>query len=342
MNLKIVIALSSLLFVLPAFWPDTATQAATITVEVGGDPNCKVSGTGSSVNIAMTCPNPTNPTVTIAPKSTSNGDGTARVETLGSETSSDLLRIANAKITANQALNNFHIIFYRDAPAGPDTANGNVFYKLWLYGTIFGAGNSLTASATVEHPFPNPSQTLAVGPKTVTATAFNTSAQAVQWTPVPMAATRKLKVDLAITLAAGMVLDLGNYVKLVNQASADNGGEGHKWLISTTGGTTERYFEKRASLTEDGMVRKEAQVQLFMDSNWDHLSQELAQGHGEYLVSLASLLEVSPADYPSFFSLAQHHYAELSRRGQVDPQEMLQLLEQSRNAPMNVASIPQP
>jgi hypothetical protein len=336
MNLKIVIALISILFVLATFWPDAGTQAATITVEVGSDASCTRAGTGTSVNIEMNCP-AQNTVVKIERKNTSYA---ARVEILGTPTSQDIIRITNAKITAMQALTNYHIVFYRDDPAGPNTANGNVFYKLWLVGTIFGAGNSLTASATVEHPMP--SAPVAVGTKTVTNASFNTSAQAVQWTQVPMAGTRKLKVDLSITLAQGAVLDLGSWVKLANQASADEGGEGHNWLISTTGETTNKWFVESASLTEDGLVKKEAQVHLFMDSNWDHLSQEFAQGHGEYLVSLASLLDVAPTDYPSFCSLAQHHYAELSRSGQVDPQEMLQLLEQSRISPMSVASVSQP
>ena len=153
--------------------------------------------------------------------------------------------------------------------------------------------------ATVEHPMP--STPVPVGTKTVTG-PFNTSAQAVQWTQFPMGQTRNLKVDLAITLAQGQVLDLGNYVKLVNQASGDNGDEGHNWFLMTTDETTQKLFVKTASLTEDGLVKKEAQVHLFMDSNWDHLSHEFAQGHGEYLASLASLLDVAPANYPSFFS----------------------------------------
>ncbi len=153
---------------------------------------------------------------------------------------------------------------------------------------------------------------------------------------------RKLKVDLSITLAQGKVLDLGNFVRLADQAMADPGetGDSHIWFFSTTGETTEKWFGKTASLTEDGLVKKEALVQLFLDSNWSSLTQEFAQGHGEYLASLASLMGVSPPDHPSFFAMAQQQYAELSGKGEVDPQEMLQLLEQSRGVPISIASIP--
>ena len=337
MNLKIVIALSTILLIIPAFWPDGVTQAATITVEVGGDATCtKTSlGTDTWVDIAMSCPT-TNPKVTIAPKSTTGltPANLARVEVLGTDTSTDVLRLTNAKITAIQALNNFHITFHRNDPRLPDTAVARVYYKVWLNGTI-PAGNSLTASATVEHPVG--STPVLVGTKTVTG-AFNTSANAVQWTQA-LNNTRILKVDLVITLAQGKTLDLGNWVRLADQPSGDEDtNTGGNWFAATT----EKLFVKSAFLTEDGLVKKEAQVHLFMDSNWDHLSQECAQGHGEYLASLASLLDVAPANHPSFFDLAQHQYAELSRRGQVEPEEMLQLIAQSPLAPMSVVSISQP
>lgn len=335
MNLKTVIALSTILLIIPAFWPDGVTQAATITVEMGGDATCTKSGTGNWVDIGGPCPT-TNPKVIIAPKSTTGSPpaNLARVEVLGTDTSTDVLRLTNAKITANQALNNFHITFRRDDPRLPDTAITSVYYKVWLNGTI-PAGNSLTASATVEHPVG--STPVLVGTKTVTG-AFNTSANAVQWTQA-LNNTRILKVDLVITLAQGKTLDLGNWVRLADQPSGDeDSNTGGNWFAATT----EKFSVKSAYLTEDGLVKKEAQVHLFMDSNWDHLSQDLAQAHGEYLASLASLLDIAPTNYPSFSSLAQHQYAELSRRGQVDPEEMLQLLAHSTLTPMSVANVSQP
>jgi Protein of unknown function (DUF3015) len=330
MSVKSILVLASLLFLIPAFWLDEVAQAATITVQVGdtGHSDCNPSSTGSYVNIAMTCKDSMgNPMVTIAPKSTTGTApaNLARVETAGSDTSSDILRITNARITAEQQLTNYHIIFYRDAPAGPDTANRNVFYKLWLSGTIptVPAGQSLNASATVEHPIP--STPLVVGQKTVTG-VFNTSAPAVQWTQSPMAQTRKLKVDLAITLAPGKVLDLGNHVRLADQALADDDTDCTSWwCIFTTSRTRSHEFVGEP---------KEARVHSFIDSNWNNLLQEFAQGHGEHLASLASLLEIPPSGYSTFFNMAQQQYAELSRTGKVDRLEMLQLLTRA----VNVAS----
>ena len=147
-----------------------------------------------------------------------------------------------------------------------------------------------------------------------------------------MSNPRLLKVDLTITLVAGGHLDIGGggWVKLASQPSNDSCW--YCWLISST---------IRSELTEERLVLKEHQAPLFMASNWDNLTQEFAQGHGEYLASLASLLEIPPADYSSFFKLAQDRYAELSRTGQVDPQEMLQLLVQSKVGPVSIASLPQ-
>lgn len=328
MNLRWTVALSPILLGLTVCWFDMTASAATITVEVGGDPSCTKSGTGNSVDIAMNCPS-ANPMITIAPKST----GAARVEVTGDPSQTDILRITNAVLTAKQNLSNYHIIFYRDDPAVPDTAQGAVWYKLWLKGTI-PPGNSLTGLGTVEHPVG--STPVPVGTKTVTG-VFDTSASAVQWTQA-LNQTRKIKVDLTINLASGRSLDLGNWVRLASQPSGDENRDDHIWMFSTTGETTDKWFgEKTASLTEDGLVKKEEMVNLFFDSNWNNLTEDFARGHGEYLSSLASLLEIPRGDHSPFFDLAQQHYAHLSEKGQVDPYEMLQLLERIGPAPLNLA-----
>lgn len=302
MNFKVVIAMSFLFLSIVFALLPSQVRAATITVEIGGDPSCTRTGVGTSVAIAMSCP-ATNPVVTIE----DNG-GPARVEILGTDTNTDILRITNTRIIAKQALNNFHIVFYRDDPPVPDTAIGSVFYKLKLNGFI-PAGNSLTATGFVAHPVG--SAPVPVGMKTVTG-PFNTSASAVQWTQA-LNSARLLMVDMKINLAKDQVLNLANWVQLNNQASADRDQDNsHIWLFSTTGQTTNKLFGKNASLTEQAAMTNEAAINLFIHSNWASLSQEVAQGRGEHLGALASLLSIPQSDHVSFFRWSQERYADFS------------------------------
>ena len=63
--------------------------------------------------------------------------------------------------------------------------------------------------------------------------------------------------------------------------------------------------------TEDGVPKAEYRVHVFVAANLDNLKSDVARGEGEYLASLAELLEVPPGRQPEFFALAQHGYPSL-------------------------------
>ena len=61
----------------------------------------------------------------------------------------------------------------------------------------------------------------------------------------------------------------------------------------------------------NGVIYREKEQEVFVAVNFDSLSQEMAQGHGANLQSLAALMGCSTAAYPEFARMTQDKYAEL-------------------------------
>lgn len=79
-------------------------------------------------------------------------------------------------------------------------------------------------------------------------------------------------------------------------AATTNGTSANQWFALTSG---------TAGCDPDTVVSNEFQRKVFVASNMDNLSQDMAQGRGEHLDALASLLYISEQDKPGFFSLTQ-------------------------------------
>jgi hypothetical protein len=79
------------------------------------------------------------------------------------------------------------------------------------------------------------------------------------------------------------------------------------WLCSTTY-TTAQAFGCPSCVTEDGMPRQSAKASLFVQAHWEDLHQEVAQGRGEHLASLASLLNVPQDQEQEFNTIYQEEY----------------------------------
>ena len=62
-------------------------------------------------------------------------------------------------------------------------------------------------------------------------------------------------------------------------------------------------------------------------ATFEDLGQEMAQGQGEHLASLATLLGISEQDQPAFFALVQEKYTSLMESGRTTPLAMLQALQ---------------
>lgn len=146
---------------------------------------------------------------------------------------------------------------------------------------------------------------------------------------------KKLVMSAAITLAA---LPLG--------ASAD-GGAGCGWgsmvfqgqsgafahiIATTTNGTSfNQWFgltTGTAGCDPTTVVRNDFQREEFVASNLDNLSQEMAQGSGDHLDSLAAIMGIAEEDRTKFYSLTQQRFDHLMSSARKGSQEMLSALDQ--------------
>lgn len=70
-------------------------------------------------------------------------------------------------------------------------------------------------------------------------------------------------------------------------------------------------------------VKNEQQGETFVASNMDTLAVEMAQGNGDHLAALASILGVADQDKSAFFSLAKDQYEPLFSATGATPSDVL-------------------
>ena len=86
-------------------------------------------------------------------------------------------------------------------------------------------------------------------------------------------------------------------------SAATTNGTSYNQLFGLTSGT--------AGCNPNSVVSNEYQRKAFVASNMDNITQEIAQGQGNHLVSLASLMGVSEQDRTQFLTLAKANSSEL-------------------------------
>jgi len=103
---------------------------------------------------------------------------------------------------------------------------------------------------------------------------------------------------------------------------------------TTPTGTTKDMFDMTSSTTGrgwftiDGQVKAEYKAAAFAHFNQESLLEDMARGEGEYLNSMATLLDVPRERHAAFRSMAQNQYAEVARSSSGDPSIVLQSLVQ--------------
>ena len=101
-------------------------------------------------------------------------------------------------------------------------------------------------------------------------------------------------------------------------------------LMATTNGTfgsnTFGISFGTSGCTNDGKWMAEQKVTMFAEINFENLSQEMAQGRGEHLTSLATLMGVPADQQPAFFALTQEQYTSLIQSGETAPVAMIKAL----------------
>jgi len=78
--------------------------------------------------------------------------------------------------------------------------------------------------------------------------------------------------------------------------------------------------------TNDGQVWASEKVNVFTAMNFDNLAQEMAQGQGEHLTSLATLLGIPEENHQAFFAMTQENYTILVQAGETSPKAVVKAL----------------
>ncbi|ULA62737.1 MAG: Orotate phosphoribosyltransferase (Modular protein) [Nitrospira sp.] len=78
--------------------------------------------------------------------------------------------------------------------------------------------------------------------------------------------------------------------------------------------------------TNDGKFWTQEKVNVFAALNFDNLAQDMAQGQGEHLASLATLMGIPAAQQPAFFAMTQEKYASLMAAGETSPVALVKAL----------------
>ena len=101
-------------------------------------------------------------------------------------------------------------------------------------------------------------------------------------------------------------------------------------MMATTNGTfgsqTFGISSGTSGCTNDGVIMKSKHVNLASRA-FESLAEDMAQGHGEHLTSLATLLGVPDEAQPEFFALVQEKYALLVGSDDTTAITMLQALQ---------------
>ena len=76
----------------------------------------------------------------------------------------------------------------------------------------------------------------------------------------------------------------------------------------------------------NGKVWAEEKTRVFASINFENLSQEMAQGQGEHLASLATLMGVPSEQHAAFFAMTQERYTSLVKTGESSPVAMVKAI----------------
>ena len=105
---------------------------------------------------------------------------------------------------------------------------------------------------------------------------------------------------------------------------------GPQVLMATTNGTfgttTFGISSGTSGCTSDGKVWADQKTTMFAQLNFENLTQEMAQGQGEHLASLATLMGVPAEHQAAFFAMTQERYTSLVKTGEASPIAMVKAI----------------
>lgn len=100
-------------------------------------------------------------------------------------------------------------------------------------------------------------------------------------------------------------------------------------LMVTTNGTGMNTFAistGTSGCTNDGKILSEHKPTVFASLNFDALTADMAQGQGEHLASLATLMGVPAERHGEFFAMTQERYTSLVQAGEASPVALVKSL----------------
>ena len=104
-------------------------------------------------------------------------------------------------------------------------------------------------------------------------------------------------------------------------------------MMATTNGTfgsqTFGISSGTSGCTNDGHIMAEHKVTMFASINFENLSQEMAQGQGEHLASLATLMNIPEENHPEFFAMTQTQYTTFLESGKTSPEAVVTALHEA-------------
>ena len=103
-------------------------------------------------------------------------------------------------------------------------------------------------------------------------------------------------------------------------------------LLNMTGYNTFAISSGTSGCTDDGRWWAENKTTMFAELNSDALAQEMAQGGGEHLASLATLLGVPQEQHSAFFAMTQERYTALTQAGEVSTVAMIKAINDAISA----------
>jgi|CXWL01.1.fsa_nt_gi hypothetical protein len=300
----------------------------------------------------------------------SGGKATIEIPTTDNpaDSSLDTLRLINAQIVAVTATpanrpQGYEITFWRQHTADPHTGSGlpDVTYKTSLTGSMANGAsgnwvklepgyitNPITSGETalgVTKTWTNPciptcGSTQSFSSKTVTQGTWPRA------TVGELAGDRLLRAKFAFKLAANASITVkpGQIAYLSGAEEGENECS-EQYCTSTpclrklflfTSSTTD-WTSSTKSTSGSNVQNKSAKIDTFTKTTWPSLAQDMVQGKGEYLASLAELLEVPGVQQPEFFALAQNTYHAQAVAGPVRRTELLSSLQESLTASTTIA-----
>jgi Protein of unknown function (DUF3015) len=117
--------------------------------------------------------------------------------------------------------------------------------------------------------------------------------------------------------------------------------KGAQIMMATTNGSfgTQTFGMSTGTMgcSDDGRWWAEQKATMFAELNTEALAQEMAQGRGEHLASMATLLGVPQQQHRAFFAMAQERYATLSLAGDISAPAMVKTLNEGISADPSLA-----